>query len=118
MPASNGLTTEAAKREFLKLRRKGLTVAESAKQVGRSVKTVENWRAADDAFKREADEASAALKRGKASDRDPELFTLDFASWRKRFVISRCKLARKSWSTRTSSWRWNWVAACICPRNS
>ena len=86
MPASNGLTTEAAKREFLKLRRKGLTVAESAKQVGRSVKTVENWRAADDAFKREADEASAALKRGKASDRDPELFTLDFASWRKRFL--------------------------------
>lgn len=85
MPKNEGLSIAQAQEGFLKYRAKGMTVEEAMKMVGRHLKTYENWRK-DPKFKAEADRVTAAIKRSARSDRDPELLTLDFAEWRRRFL--------------------------------
>lgn len=97
MPANGGLSTEAAKEKFLQCRAKGLTVEAALKAAERSVKTYENWRANDARFKAEADRIAAAVKRSTGRDRDPELLTLSFAEWRKRFLGMDTFLHQQQW---------------------
>jgi hypothetical protein len=79
-----GLNKKGAQDIVIKGIKNGLTVEEACYRAGRSVKTYETWRSTDPEFARTID-----LIRGrrKASpERDPELYDLDFATWRKRFL--------------------------------
>ena len=80
------MTMEQAKEAFLTAIQSGSSVGEACASVGRSRKSYENWRAADKDFASKVD--AARERRDKAIDagRDPELYELDFAQWRKRFL--------------------------------
>lgn len=87
MPASNGLSIKDAKSKYLDGVAQGLTSKQALALTGRtSLKTVENWRAGDPAFKARADEIRAARKSQKVRGVDEDVSTLDFATWRKRFL--------------------------------
>jgi hypothetical protein len=86
MPANGGIGTAEAKRKALDCIGLGMSVADAMKSVGRTAKTWSNWRADDADFARKADEIREARKRAKSNAHDPDLFNLDFASWRKRFL--------------------------------
>lgn len=86
MPRTAGLSTSEAKKKALEGIGTGLSVADAMKAVGRTAKTWSNWRADDPDFARQADEIRERRKRAKANANDPNLSTLDFATWRKRFL--------------------------------
>ncbi len=86
MPRNAGLTAAEAKKRALDCRGTGMSVADSMKTVGRSVKSWENWRAQDPEFRKTADEVAARVKRMRAAGKNEDFYALDFASWRKRFL--------------------------------
>lgn len=86
MPLSAGLSTAEAKKKALEGIGVGLSVADAMKTVGRTAKTWSNWRADDPAFARAADDIRDRRKRAKDGAHDPNLYNLDFAAWRKRFL--------------------------------
>jgi hypothetical protein len=87
MPAPGGVSTVTAKSRFLDGLAMGLSNKEAMGLTGRtSLKTLENWRATDRDFRTRADEIRAARKSGQQRGVDEDVSTLDFASWRKRFL--------------------------------
>jgi hypothetical protein len=87
MPSPGGVSTTTAKSRFLDGLSAGLSNAEAMSLTGRtSLKTLENWRANDPAFRTRADEIRAARKSSKDRGVAEDVSTLDFASWRKRFL--------------------------------
>lgn len=81
------LSVDQAKERVLLLLGAGSTVSAAMEGAdGRSIKTYENWRAADKEFAKRADAARQRASRAKDAGTDPTLHTLTFADWRKRFL--------------------------------
>lgn len=81
-----GLTKVQAQRIVVKEIAKGASVTEAMELVDRSPKTYENWRAEDADFKAAIDKARGRKSRAAEKNVDPELFDLDFVTWRKKFL--------------------------------
>lgn len=86
MPRYTASNQAEAKTLILAAIRAGATVAEACKQAKRTPKTYENWRAADPEFKAAVDAARVRIAKAEAKSKDPELYSLTFAEWRKRFL--------------------------------
>jgi hypothetical protein len=87
MPADKGFSTTRAKEIYLEAIAKGATSQAALNASGRtSLKTVENWRASDKEFARKADEIRFNRKSQKDRGVQKVNATLDFASWRKKFL--------------------------------
>ena len=86
MPRIAGLTTEAAKEKVLEFIAAGMTVEKAMGSVGLKTKTMENWRSKDRDYAKRIDQARADRKRALDEGRDGDLYQLDFATWRKRFL--------------------------------
>ncbi|HET9869081.1 MAG TPA: hypothetical protein VFR02_01110, partial [bacterium] len=86
MPKSAKLSTEEAKAKALEQFALGATVRDAMKAVGRQPKTHENWRASDLDYKNAVDAARDRSTRAKDAGKDPALYELGFAEWRKRFL--------------------------------
>ena len=84
--AVDGYTLDQAKAGVLDAIAKGLSVEEACKKVSRSRKSYENWRSADPEWARKVDSARARRARARERGKDPELYNLGFAEWRKRFL--------------------------------
>ena len=80
------LSPEEAKKRIVTLIGAGHTVAEACRQTGRAVKTYENYRASDADFRAAVDRARERAGKAKTAGRDPEVYNLSFAEWRKRFL--------------------------------
>lgn len=80
------VSKEQAKAKVAVLLAAGATVPAAMEGVGRSRKTYENWRAEDPAFGQACDAARGRAQKAKQAGQDPELRTLGFAEWRRRFV--------------------------------
>lgn len=86
MPRIAGLTTEAAKEKVLEFIAAGMTVERSMAAVGLKTKTFENWRSKDRDYAGRVDQARADRQRALEAGRDGDLYQLDFATWRKKFL--------------------------------
>lgn len=84
--ASKSLTMEQAKEGVLALIQAGKPVEEACKAVGRSRKSYENWRSQDKDFAAKVDAARERRDRATNAGKDPGLYNLTFAEWRKRFL--------------------------------
>ena len=84
--AAQTKTTEQAKEAFILATSKGASVAEACKAAGRTVKTYENWRSSDKEFAKKVDETRLWRDQAAEGAKDPDLYDLDFATWRKRFL--------------------------------
>lgn len=86
MPANGGISNAEAKKKVLEYIAQGLTYAEAGKKVGRQSRTLQNWQSNDKEFAAEVARIRAARRKADTKDQDGELLTLDFATWRKRFL--------------------------------
>lgn len=87
MPSPKGLSVTDAKDLFLQGLAAGKSNSEALVITGRSsLKTIENWRASDPEFRKRADEIRRARKSSKQRGVEEDVSTLDFATWRKRFL--------------------------------
>lgn len=87
MPRNGGLSTAEAKRRVLDALSAGDTVANAMRSAGgRAQKTHENWRAADPDYAAAVDRILDQRKQAKNRSIDDDLTTLDFETWRKRFL--------------------------------
>ena len=80
------LSKEQAQERVVLMLGAGATVEEACTSAGRSRKAYENWRSESEDFRRKADAAKEKAGRLKTTSRDPGLYSLSFADWRKRFV--------------------------------
>ena len=80
-----GLSQAEAKRKVIAAIKSGMTIAGAMELVDRHPKTYENWRAADKEFAAAIDQIRGS-RRIYNKTKDPELYELDFATWRKRFL--------------------------------
>jgi hypothetical protein len=85
VPVNAGFSTAEAKKRYLSCIGTGMSRADAAKAVGRTVKTIDNW-GSDPEFKAQVSEVRARRKRAIEGKADPDLANLDFATWRKRFL--------------------------------
>lgn len=85
-PPTKGYSQEQAKEVALLVIARGGTVAEACSEAGRSRKWFENIRATDKDYGVRVDEARARRAAAVTAGRDPELYELGFAQWRKRFL--------------------------------
>lgn len=93
-----GLGKAQAQEIVVKEIAKGASVAEAMGLVGRTVKTYENWRAEPDGkFALAIDKARG--RKARAADRnvDPELYELDFVTWRKKYLGSDTYPHQRMW---------------------
>jgi len=98
MASPQGLPVRDAKAKYLDGVAQGLTSKQALGLTGRSsLKTVENWRAGDPLFRRRADEIRAARKAQKNRGVDENVSTLDFASWRKKFLNQETYPHQQAW---------------------
>jgi hypothetical protein len=86
MPRNTGLSMAEAKLKVLDLIGQGFTVKDAMDQVGRTAKSMENWRSADRDFAAKVDEVRERLKRAQAAGKDEDVANLGFAAFRKRFL--------------------------------
>lgn len=86
MPRSGGLTMAQAKERAIDMFRKGASVEQAMKAVDRSVKSHENWRAADAEYRAAVDHARELVKSAKDRGVDAGDRSLSFAAWRKEFL--------------------------------
>ena len=77
---------EQAKEGFILAIKTGANVEAACKAVGRSRKTYENWRTSDKDFAAKVDAARERRENAAQAGRDPDLYSLTFAEWRKRFL--------------------------------
>lgn len=77
---------DAAKQAVVLAIGAGATVSAACSAAGRTKKTYENWRASDPEFRRAVDEARAKADKALDGSKDPTLYQLSFADWRKRFL--------------------------------
>jgi hypothetical protein len=80
------LTMEQAKDGVLALIKQGSSVEEACKAVSRTRKSYENWRSDDKEFAAKIDEARERRNKATSAGKDADLYNLDFAAWRKRFL--------------------------------
>lgn len=80
------LTKEQAKEGILKVIAAGSSVEDACKSVGRTRKSYENYRSEDKDWARRVDEARDKRSKALAAGRDGDVYQLDFAEWRKRFL--------------------------------
>jgi hypothetical protein len=92
-----GLSKKEAQKIVVREIAKGASVAEAMKLVDRSVQTYENWRAIDPEFKEAVNKARGRMARAEEKQVDPELFDLDFVTWRKKFLKSDTYPHQKMW---------------------
>jgi hypothetical protein len=86
MPSPGGMSKSEAQRKVVDALTMGLSVKDACAAVSRSVKSYENWRSVDKDFARACDEARERRKRALDAGKDADVYQLDFASWRKRFL--------------------------------
>lgn len=86
MPSPKGLSAAQAKQKVLDGLSAGLTVADACKAAQRTVKSHENWRASDPEYAAKVDEIRNQRKSAKDRGVEDDVSTLDFATWRKRFL--------------------------------
>ena len=79
-------TPAEAKAGALLAIKQGCTMAEAAAAVGRTKKWLENLRALDKDYGHEIDVARARRQSAIEGGKDPALYDLSFADWRKRFL--------------------------------
>lgn len=91
-----GLTQAEAKAKVASFIAAGMTVTDAMTLVDRHPKTYENWRASDKEFAALIDQARGK-KRARAGEKDPELYTLSFAEWRKRFLDQDTYAHQQMW---------------------
>ena len=84
--AASRTTPEQAKESFLKAIKAGATIGDACEAAGRSRKWYENIRSQDKQFAAEVDDARERRTRATVDGKDPALFDLTFAEWRKRFL--------------------------------
>lgn len=98
MPADKGFSTARAKEIYLEAIAKGATSQVALNATGRtSLKTVENWRATDKDFARKADDIRFQRKSQKDRGVQKVNATLDFASWRKKFLDQETYPHQHAW---------------------
>lgn len=86
MPTRAGLSAENAKKKVVASIASGAGIVEAMSLVGRQVKTYENWRANDPAFKAQVDQIRQIRKSAKNRGVDEDASTLTFSQWRKKFL--------------------------------
>ena len=79
-------TTEQAKEAVILAIQAGASVTDACRTAGRQRKTYENWRSSDKDFAAKVDEARTKRQKAEEGGRDPDLYNLSFAEWRKRFL--------------------------------
>src|SRR5690242_5020320 len=80
------LTPEKAREAMVLALGAGATVKEACAQAQRSVSWYENLRGSDPEFRKACDDARHRAGKAKDGAKDPTLYQLSFAEWRKRFL--------------------------------
>jgi hypothetical protein len=80
------LSPQQAKERVILAVGAGSTVADALRSADRSQKWYENARSSDPEFKHAIDTARANATKAKAVSKDPTLYQISFAEWRKRFL--------------------------------
>jgi hypothetical protein len=96
MPRNSKMSVHEAQTKVLDLIAAGFTVKDAMAEVGRTVKTFENWRT-DREYARKVDETRERRKRALDNGRDDDVYQLDFAAWRKRFLERDTFLHQHQW---------------------
>jgi hypothetical protein len=96
MPRNSRMSVHEAQNKVLDLIAAGFTVKDAMAEVGRTVKTFENWRTDRD-YARKVDETRDRRKRALTKGRDEDVYQLDFAAWRKRFLERDTFLHQHQW---------------------
>jgi hypothetical protein len=100
MPApkrATQLDMPTAKRTVTQILGTGSTVANAMAAVNRTVKTYENWRANDREFAEACDLARINSQRARNGGRDPGIYNLSFADWRRRFLNQETYAHQQMW---------------------
>lgn len=97
MPPTKKLTAKEAKAKALELVAAGHKVETVMASVGRTPRTWESWRAGDKEFAAAVDRIREQRGHAKSRGTDEDAATLDFASWRKRFLSYETYPHQQQW---------------------